>query len=353
MRARNILLTHDRCNACNVRRVKCSGEEPCSRCLSHFQTCQYPPAKEKVATTKETWNELQERCSLLERCLADVVPSDKNREDLVSKWTIRPSQPDFLAASSEPVSRDEEQETTDGRVLQDPDGSVRYLGESSGAAFIDRLREFVGTVFPLLSTPSGPSLPNPEQGFTSLRGRYHTHDSKPLLLPNVDPLYLPEPEEISKLMALFRLFAGDGDAHTPYGGIYYWGDLERLEHQIRYPSGVADIKKDLHQLCNLNAIMAVACQYEPSHALPWETYPGETYFARAKLLLINPMEDTSVLYMRALCLMGYYLLGLYRRDAAFMYVGLAVRVSVIHGLHKKRVGEEINKDFWNTFILDR
>jgi hypothetical protein len=57
------------------------------------------------------------------------------------------------------------------------------------------------------------------------------------------------------------------------------------------------------------------------------THPGETHFTRAKILLINPMEDASLTYMRTLNLMSYYLLGLYRRDAAYMYIGLAARIS--------------------------
>jgi hypothetical protein len=322
--------------------------------VSNSRICKYPLKKEKVVVPKETYEELQERCLLLQRCLSEAVPSESNREALFAKWSKS-------ALSTEPpqpsggTSRDEPPETGDGRILQDFDGHARYLGESSGAAFIDRLREFVSTVFPLLVTVDGWSFSRQDEVFTSLLGRYHTHDSRPLLLPNVDPFYLPQPEEMSKLVSVFRFYAGDRNGLSQCGGIYSWGNLDALQEQgRRQASRLTEIGEGMDMLCSLNAVMALACQYQPSLSEPWETHPGETYFARAKFFLINPLEDPNLSYMRALCLMGQYLLGLYRRDAAFAYIGLAVRISVIHGLHKAGRSEEHSKrDFWNTFILDR
>jgi hypothetical protein len=253
---------------------------------------------------------------------------------------------------------DEEQEKTgEGRILQDPDGFVRYMGESSGAAFMDRLREFVSTVRPLLLDSSG--IPTVEEMFTSLLGRYHTHDSKLLLLPQVDPFYLPAPEEITKLLAVFQFYAQDGAGSTN-GGIFYWGNLSELGDQARRYQQSSGSNSDSRMLANLNAVLALACQYDPSLASGWEVYPGEIYFARAKLLLINPIEDVNVVNVSILSLMGQYMLGMYRRDAAYLYIGMAGRTAMIHGLHKGwmidgqgEAGEQSKRQFWNVYILDR
>ena len=241
------------------------------------------------------------------------------------------------------------------RILQDPDGSIRYMGESSGAAFMDRLREFVSTVLPLLSDKSG--IPTIEDMFTSFLGRYHTHNSRPLELPDVDPFYLPPPSDIAKLLTAFQFYAQAG-AGSSSGGIHYWGNLWDLENQARRYEQSSDSSNDLRMLANLNAVMALSCQYDPSLAPPWEVHPGLSYFSRAKLLLINPMEDASLTNMRILSLLGYYLLGIYRRDAAYLYIGLAGRTAIIYGLHRGWMidglaGEEIKRQFWNTYILDR
>jgi hypothetical protein len=231
------------------------------------------------------------------------------------------------------------------------------MGESSGAAFMDRLREFVSTVRPLLLDSSG--IPTVDEIFTSLLGRYHTHDSRLLLLPQVDPFYLPPPEEITKLLAVFKFYAQDGAGSTN-GGIYYWGNLWELEEQARRYQQSPGSNNDPRMLANLNAVLALACQYDPSLASGWEVYPGEIYFARAKFLLINPIEDANVVNISILGLMGYYMLGMYRRDAAYLYIGMAGRTAVIHGLHKGWMidgqgesGEQSKRKFWNIYILDR
>jgi hypothetical protein len=326
--------------------------------VSSSRTCEYPTETEKIVIQKETYEDLQKRCQILQKCLADAVPVERNREALLSKWTkastATPANP------TAPADDDEEQENGDGRILQDPDGYQRYMGESSGPAFMDRLREFCGTVIPLLSDRQGMTFPSMEGMFTALIGQYHTHDSRFLALPDVDPYYLPEHETISKMLTVFRYYAEDGIGAASCGGIYYWGNLWDLEERIFKIAPLSGLKDETMLLCKLNTIMAIACQYDPSLGLPWEQHAGETYFARAKILLGNPMEDASLAYMSTLCLMGYYLLALYRRDAAYMYIGLAARISVVHGLHKGwmisnrgKSGEQSKREFWNTFILDR
>lgn len=295
---------------------------------------------------------------LLQRCLAEAVPSEKNREALLSKWAKSKG---ANWDTSEVSSRHEEEElerTGDGRILQDPDGHARYMGESSGSAFMDRLREFVAKVLPFLADKSGLPFANSQVIFTSLLGRYHTHDSKPLLLPEVDPFHIPDVEQISKMLAVFRFF-GQDETGASFGGIYYWGDLFDLEAQAIRHVQYSEIA-NVNVLANLNAMWALACQYDPLLAPQWEVYPGETYFARAKFLLGNPMEDARPANMRTLCLMGHFLLGIYRRDAAYLYIGLAGRIAVIHGLHKGWTGaaegeaaEQMRREFWNTSILDK
>lgn len=265
-----------------------------------------------------------------------------------------------ILSSSGRIDDGEQEKTGDGRILQDPEGYARYLGESSGAAFMDRLREFVATVLPLLSDKNGIPFTSAEEIFTSLLGRYHTHDSRPLILPeNIHPYEIPPQDEISKLLAVFRFYAQDGTG-LPFGGIYYWGNLWELEDQARRYAQSPGLANDSRMLANLNAVLALACQYDPSLSPSLELHPGETYFARAKFLLANPLEDANPMNMRILSLMGYFMLGVYRRDAAYLYIGQAGRTAVIHGLHKGWmiegqgvVGEQCKREFWNTYILDR
>ena len=125
-------------------------------------------------------------------------------------------------ASSGRIYDEAQEKTGDGRILQDPEGYVRYLGESSGPAFMDRLREFVATVLPLLSDKDSIPFTSAEEMFTSLLGRYHTHDSRPLILPeNIQPYEIPSLDDVTKLLTVFRFYAQDGTG-LPFGGIHYW-----------------------------------------------------------------------------------------------------------------------------------
>src|SRR5256885_13088802 len=95
-------------------------------------------------------------------------------------------------SSAKEEEQDTETEKEQGRILQDPDGYRRYMGGSAGAAFMDRLREFVKKALVMFSDPQDQN-PDP---FSSSIGSYHTLDSRILELPIVNSQYLPEWESI-------------------------------------------------------------------------------------------------------------------------------------------------------------
>jgi len=58
-----------------------------------------------------------------------------------------------------------------------------------------------------------------------------------------------------------------------------------------------------------------------------EQHTGEAYFKRARVLLGNPLDTVRFTLgdVPVLTLMAFYLIEINRRDAAYMYLGLAVR----------------------------
>jgi hypothetical protein len=63
---------------------------------------------------------------------------------------------------------------------------------------------------------------------------------------------------------------------------------------------------------------------------------GQKFFRRAQQLASSEiLEDPSVDMVRAFLLMAFYMLGSCRRNAAFMYLGIAVRAAVTLGLHSR------------------
>jgi len=73
------------------------------------------------------------------------------------------------------------------------------------------------------------------------------------------------------------------------------------------------------------------------------------------MLIGNPLDTVrfTLSDVPVLALMAFYLIEINRRDAAYMYVGLAVRIAVIHGLFRSCVDEASKRSFWTLYILDR
>ncbi|KAL2014342.1 hypothetical protein VTN00DRAFT_1867 [Thermoascus crustaceus] len=348
------------CNPCNVRRIKCTGETPCQACRRHSRECVYPSVTERIYVAKSEFEALQRECALLRKCFEEAVPSERRRNELLQKWTSNAlsqdpeksqnnengDNPNSNNATEELVCRD----IPRGRILRYSDTYARFSGASSGGVFIDELRTLVAMVLPALSRSVSPPGHGIETSFASLLGRIHTYDSRPIALEEVNPLELPPVDEIAGLLNTFWGYTEDRDDSFGCGGIYYWGDLrEILPHAATAMQGAGT-----KGLCLLNATLALACQFDCFPAQKGEHNPGETFFTRAKQLLGNPLDDSTLTDMRALTFMSYYLLGSNRRDTAYIYICAAMRIAMMHGLHEGLVPTEQRKrEFWNIFILDR
>ena len=83
----------------------------------------------------------------------------------------------------------------------------------------------------------------------------------------------------------------------------------------------------------LDLVVAIGAQVESAVAA---RDVGPHYFARAQQRVFSGMlEDPDMDMVRAFVLMAFYLLGECRRNAAFMYLGIAARAAVALGLHSR------------------
>jgi hypothetical protein len=308
-----------------------------------------------VSVRRSEYDGLQTKCALLEQALAEAMPSPSERERLIQQLQTGGS-------SSEQTLQETEQEIIEGapnlregRILRDPDGRVRYLGESSGATFLNHLREYMATVLPLAlgSASSGQSELAPT-AFISALGKYQTHDSRPLLTSTVDPLMLPTKEQASTMLSELGPTAQDGEGIFPSGGIYYWIDVPSLLREYQaYLDGV-EAGKVSHVMATANAAFAVACQFNPKCAPEWESRYGQTFFARARTLLGCPLDVSVINDATVLALLGFYLLNSNRRDAAYIYFSIAIHILIVHGVHRAWMVDERGKRlFWTIYVLDR
>ncbi|KIW94579.1 uncharacterized protein Z519_04555 [Cladophialophora bantiana CBS 173.52] len=291
------------------------------------------------------------------RALAEAIPSQRERDKLIQHIQANnraPEEPRPPENYGEDMAEDS-QHFREGRILQDPDGTVRYLGESSGATFLNHLREYMATVFPLAFEAAWTGASNPDAtAFISALGKYQTHDSRPLLTTTVDPLISPTNEQAAAMLSEFQHSAQNGEGTFASGGIYYWIDVQAVLDEYRaYVEGVRTIEASPN-MATANAAFAVACQFNPKCAPPWETGFGQTFFARAKSLVGNPLDDSTINDATVLALLGFYLLNSNRRDAAYIYVSVAMHILIVHGVHRAWMVDERGKRlFWTVYVLDR
>ncbi|KAK4119083.1 hypothetical protein N657DRAFT_582479 [Parathielavia appendiculata] len=354
------------CNSCNVRRIKCSGERPCRQCTSAQRECLYPEPVERVTIPRAELESLQRRCASLERQLAATERSDPRLEpgqQAASPPTSSNSTPSSLTGGTPHTVR---LGGIDGRMLADPAGTSRYLGETSGATFLDTLKELIVTAAPLAKVLDGDSGRNPAgAAFLGSLGQYQTHDSRPLVLPvAVDPLALPSEAEMSSALSQARYFIQDGNGIFASGGIMFWPfvDIQEILSLASLPGtqGPGEPKRPgphHRPLALYHASFAFVRMLnirDPGSAVDGQL--GEEYFARARSLLGNLLDRTTytITDIAVLALMALYLIENNRRDAAYMAISNAMTISVMHGLHKGGSGNEIGvRTFWTVYVLDR
>ncbi|CCT64191.1 uncharacterized protein FFB20_08387 [Fusarium fujikuroi] len=428
------------CNACNVRRVRCSGEHPCRQCQSSSRDCIYPLPVEKVSITRSELEDLKHKVDLYERVLRDTVPAavsnavpdSASRQELsdLLGWTASnhdigssavslaaqttptidaiahigrvppelpqlqyPSihrqfqqQPPHLHLQAQlsdtriqepsyglsrthsiqlshpgatPQNRQDDEEnlvSTEGRLLHDPDGYARFLGETSGATFLDYLKEFMTTVLPLAYQNLRPGSDG--SAFLSSLGRYQTYDSRPLHDRDVDPTWFPAPPEMDSMLSELRYFIQDGNCQWPSGGIYWWGDLSSTPTipSVERDSATLRLAKCRHLAFYQTAFAVVSqAMIMPPQDISIDPHLSENYFSRARMLLGNPLDITRFTpnEVSVLTLMGFYLIEMNRRDAAYICVSNAMHISIMHGAHRGWLDESGKRVFWTLYVLDR
>lgn len=268
-----------------------------------------------------------------------------------------PPPPQLSHSLSTPQQRqDEEESLAEGRLLHDPDGHARFLGETSGATFLDYLKEFMTTVLPLAYQNLRPGSDG--SAFLSSLGRYQTYDSRPLHDRDVDPTWFPSHQEMDSMLSELRYFIQDGNGNWPSGGIYWWGNLSTTPSipPLERDPPIVRLTK-CRPLALYQTAFAVVSQASimPPQDISIDPHLSENYYSRARVLLGNPLDITRFTpnEVAALTLMGFYLIEMNRRDAAYMCVSSAMHISIMHGSHRGWLDESGKRVFWTLYVLDR
>ena len=321
-----------------------------------------------MTVSKSELDQLRGKCAALEQKLQEYESSQSSstREASIAQEVNEDQSvggvhdvPKGVKAETTSHLEDEEPPPTHGRLLRDGEGHARYLGETSGATFLDALKSFMMTMIPLAFQNSAPACLS-SSGFLDTVGQYLTLDSHPIVLPSVDPLWLPPPEEMERLLHKLRDFIEDGNGTYPCGGVCYWGRISSLPADPRASAPSSNFLTpgtNYRHLALYQTAFACATVVDRTAMSPGHDGPvGEGYFARARILLGNPLDTTlwSLADLPVLGLMAMYLAEHNRRDAASMAISTAMHIAMTHGMHKGwSVDEPGKRIFWTIYSVDR
>ncbi|KAL2794788.1 fungal-specific transcription factor domain-containing protein [Aspergillus keveii] len=319
--ARGRLRVTRACDRCKKRKIRCSGVQPCERCISCNQPCAYnaPYARgQRVpqVSTVPDFDITQHTLNLDSAPTAAVSPQGST----LSKGTISPLIP---ASTRRPTCLPVE------LTLTDLDG--HYLGPSSEAAFMLRVQRLL----------------NPSESFSHISLPFSLADEQ---LPIIDPsLDCTVPDELASHLA--QAFF---EHAIPIGQFLHWPTVEAGLSDLQSPSFPRPEKALMY------AMFTVAIPYMGSATYPIQTSTAQRYFATSESLLNEHHRPINLATIQARLCQCIWLLGESHFDKCWDLFGVAARQALAIGLHQLSCVsifgsvdvESYRRTFWALYTLD-
>ncbi|RJE24557.1 Transcription factor [Aspergillus sclerotialis] len=306
------------CNRCRKRRTKCTGEPPypCKQCRNGGHTCVYPETQRRVTVTESYLIELQAQ--------ARRGTNARDSHDCVA---------DVTGTSSQDIELDF---TGSDNWVLNKSGQYHFMGNSSTAYIANRLN---------------PTTENLDWHM------YPHYEDTTWLRPSINPdiPFLP-PFELAK-----RLYRAQ---HAYIGTIFsflsekeFYNRLEQVYARKPDPTN----RDECLIYCQVLLVFAFGQMYSINQWIGNDSPPGFKYFKHALTFLPNMFEDASILFVEVLSYVAYFMQSINRRDTAYVYIGIALRMAISLGLHQEASDQEIDSEnrehrrrvWWSTYSMER
>ncbi|UNI17869.1 Transcriptional activator [Purpureocillium takamizusanense] len=323
------------CLHCRRRRSYCSKEKPtCSRCRDAGLECVYEGAR-KVLVNETYLRELEAKAKALDKVLAGGGAATKSGEV--------PEDHDAGQAKPHHHHNDFDEHEPLAALTRLSLNSTSFQGPASSDNFLRSVRKLSG-----LGEGVGDGLARSLYEPDALPSRRQVRRSR---LPPID---------IAR-----RLFAAQ---YMYIGTIFAFTDPRESFEQLlaeayrRGPPDAGDRDACLKH-AKVLLVLAFGQLYSVNQWVDFRGPPGFDYFTDALGLLPETHEEGSVLCVETLALAGYFMANMNRRDAAFQYIGKAVRMAVSLGLHEEvewaapgdddAEAEHRRRVWWSVYSMDR
>ncbi|XP_044722134.1 fungal specific transcription factor domain-containing protein [Hirsutella rhossiliensis] len=313
------------CLHCRQRRSYCSKEKPsCSRCRDGGLACVYEGAR-KILVNESYLRQLEAKAKAFDAAQSSEASGDGGRD--------------------QGAALDGDEDFGDEQPLLEPFTQLS----------LDR---------PLTSFQGPASSDNFLRNARKLSGRYGAAAAADNDDAGLDDANLYEPDALPSrrhtYMYIGTIFAFTDPADS----------FERLL-AAAYHAGAPDLRDRDGCLAyaKLLLVLAFGQLYSVNQWVGFRGPPGFDYFTDALSLLPESHEAGSILGVETLALAGYFMQNMNRRDAAFQYVGRALRMAISLGLHQEvspgaataagagadeaAAREHRRRVWWSVYSLDR
>ncbi|CAI7621703.1 unnamed protein product [Penicillium pancosmium] len=371
------------CDGCRRVKEKCEGGVPCRRCLRYRRQCNFthidPTEKtrstsvsllDRAASASRHEIAEAERVRCMERLLSHYVPNitfdiqslRQAVDELNAKH--RDSESDVLstkvdANELEDLAIDEE----DFTIKALPDNTTQYSGEFSYLNFSEKIRKkidgWMKTAAPDASTEVEP--------FEDRWRATQLQSASPLVSASIT--CLPPRYVADFLVQIFFKYAQTNNFYVEEDWL-----CEKLNICYTNPSDLSS--DDAGAVCAILMVLAVGTQFAhmesstPVNCIPSdaaqdhhfsEDEVGLTFYQFASKLLPDIIATASVRSVQACLLIGTYLLPLDTSGLCYTYFGLALKLAIQNGMHRRYHGEGLsprmietrNRVFWTSYTIEK
>ncbi|KAH7140439.1 fungal-specific transcription factor [Dactylonectria estremocensis] len=291
------------CLNCRQRRSYCSKETPtCSRCHKKSLTCSYEETR---------------KITISESCLRELESKAKAYEDAIHKRKRSG------ASRSRSASDETDGDFGDEHSFLKPFTQLSVNKPSSSFERPGSLDNFLRSVGKLLGFPD-------DDGSLDVNLNFYHPDALSFRRATSEiPLHLP-PYNIA-----LHLFAAQ---YAYIGTIFAFSEprntLNLLTQAYRGPPSLSD-KEACLSYAKVLILLAFGQLYSVNQWVDCRGPPGFDYFMAVLSLLPDVHEEGSIACVEVLALVGYFMQSLNNKDAAFLYISMALRMAISLGLHQE------------------
>ncbi|OQE43197.1 hypothetical protein PENCOP_c003G05258 [Penicillium coprophilum] len=320
------------CRRCHSHKIKCSGDQPCSKCraVGLAGECAYATRDRQVKVSEKYLDQiLAENQRLKERSITSAQVAETND----------PSQRHPSRTADVPDGTGIQNPLIGDRAWfhrYDPSSPPIYIGEAACSAFATRFRRF------LSGNSAMPHIP---------RTQYEREEA--ITAANEADIQWPSLHHARLLVRI---------AIHQIGHLYHLmmrkSTLDKLEEIYQTQDFDCTANK-----CKFFALFAFGQAYsirsEPNSG---SRVPGTSYFARSMGLVQMLPERTSVTHLETLLLLSLFSYYLNRRHSAYILIGNAMRMGLTIGLNhnipESQLIDPVERQhriqiWWTIYIFDR